>query len=193
MKTTAAALLLVTAFIPVSQDVEYVRAMDRAQAQRPATITAVAWIAPESEPGTPLVINGKVFGEDGKASVGGAIVFAYHTDRTGLYDKAGSPPHSWRLRGWARTNPDGTFEFRTIRPGAYPGNKIAAHVHFTVFSGNLRYHAGELQFENDPIVTADMRAASKRDGLFGAVRPVRQEHGTEYVDVALKLRAQDRF
>jgi len=187
--------LFVTLFVPAlsAQDTEFIRALERAQAQRPATLTSVARIAPESEPGTPLAIRGEVFAGDGKTPVAGATVFAYHTDREGLYDRAGSPAHSWRLRGWARTNADGSFEFRTIRPASYPGNRIPAHVHFTVFTSDARYHAGELRFEDDTLVPADERAASTREGMFGGVRPVRQEGGTQHVDFSIRLKPQDRF
>ena len=191
----ALALLLVTAFVPTltAQDTEFIRALMRAQEQRPSPLGASARIAAENEPGTPLVIRGKVYGEDGKTPVADATVFAYHTDRTGLYDKPGSPRHSWRIRGWARTGPDGGFEFRTIRPGPYPSSRIPAHVHFTVFTADARYHAGELRFEDDPFVTAEERAASRREGNFGSVRTARKEADGEAVDHALRLRRSERF
>ena len=121
----ALAAILAAVSVPAlaAQDTEYLRALERAQAPRPAALSSTARIAAESEPGTPLTIRGKLFAEDGKTAVADAIVFAYHTDRQGLYDKAGSPAHSWRIRGWAKTAADGAFEFRTIRPGRYPGDQ----------------------------------------------------------------------
>ncbi|HET7216516.1 MAG TPA: hypothetical protein VFJ02_00650 [Vicinamibacterales bacterium] len=191
----ALAAILVTLVAPAltGQDTEYVRALERAQATRPATVPSTARIAAENEPGTPLTIKGRLFAEDGKTAVRDAVIFAYHTDQTGLYDKAGSPTHSWRLRGWARTSADGSFEFHTIRPGRYPGNKIPAHVHFTVFSGSARFHAGELRFEDDDVVPARERDASRQEGMFGGVRPVRKEGSTEVVDFAIKLKPSERF
>jgi hypothetical protein len=56
-----AALLVTTwgAFSIVgAQDMEYVRALERTQKERPATLTSVARIAPENEPGTPLACTG---------------------------------------------------------------------------------------------------------------------------------------
>jgi protocatechuate 3,4-dioxygenase beta subunit len=184
---------LVTLASAVPQDSEYIRALERAQTFRPSTLSSTARIAAENEPGTPLIIRGRLYAEDGKSSIGDAIVFAYHTDRTGLYDKAGAPAHSWRIRGWAKTSADGSFEFRTIRPGRYPGNTIPAHVHFTVFAGQTRYHAGELRFEDDDLVPAREREASRQEGVFGSVRPVRTEGNTDIVDVAIRLRASERF
>jgi protocatechuate 3,4-dioxygenase beta subunit len=193
--THALSALLVTALVPAlaAQDSDYVRALARAQAQRPAALTSTARIAADGEPGTPLTINGTLFAEDGKTTIGDAIVFAYHTDRTGLYDKAGAPAHSWRIRGWAKTSSDGTFEFRTIRPGRYPGNTIPAHVHFTVFTGEARYHAGELRFEDDALVPARERETSRQEGIFGGVRPVRKEGNAEVVDFAIRLKPAERF
>jgi protocatechuate 3,4-dioxygenase, beta subunit len=188
-----AAALVSSVLVSFAQDLEFMRALENTQKQRPATLTSTARIAPESEPGTPLVIRGRVFAEDGRTPVPDVTVFAYHTDRTGLYNRVGSPPHSWRLRGWALTTADGAFEFRTIRPGSYPGTTNPQHVHFTVFTDKARYHAGELQFDDDKLVTADQRASSKREGQFGSVRPVRHEGGVDQVELALRLMPRDRF
>lgn len=165
--------LIVTVTPLVAQDQDFIRALERAQEHRPASLSANGRIAPESEPGTPLVIHGRAVGEDGKAPLPGAIVFAYHTDRDGLYDRKGSPPHAWRLKGWARTAADGTFEFRTIRPGSYPGTTNPPHVHFTLFTDGARYHAGELQFQGD------LR--------------VRREGAVEHVDFTIRQERRQRF
>jgi protocatechuate 3,4-dioxygenase beta subunit len=179
--------------LAASQDVEFLRALERAQAQRPATLTSIARIAPEGEPGTPLVIHGRLFGADGATPLAGAIVFAYHTDRDGLYHRRGAAPHSWRLRGWAKTDADGRFEFRTIRPGSYPSRNTPAHVHFTVYTARERFHAGELRFADDPLVTGAEREASRRAGDLGEVRPVRREAGAQHVDFRLRLERRNRF
>ena len=168
---TSAAL---TASAVLPQDTEFIRALERAQRARPVEPQPTARIAPPSEPGTPLVIHGRVLADRGETPLANAIVFAYHTDREGLYDRPGSPPHSWRLRGWARTGPDGRFEFHTIRPGEYPGaNAPPAHVHFTLFTPEGRYHAGELQFEGD--------------------RGIRREGNVEHVEVTLRRDPAQKF
>lgn len=182
-------------FAPVSapQDDEFLTALASAQRDRPQTLLAAARIAPASEPGTPLVIHGRVLGEDGRTPVAGAIVFAYHTDRDGTYDRPGAAAHSWRLRGWAQTETDGRFEFATIRPGAYPSRREAAHVHLTVYTAKARYHAGEILFADDALLTTADRERSKQGGDFGAVRDVRREGATEHVDVNLRLTPTRRF
>ena len=175
----------------LAQDVEFIRAMERAQQGRPATLLSRARIASADEPGTPLVIHGRVFAADGRTPLPGAVIFAYHTDREGHYNRPGTPPHSWRLRGWARADDAGAFEFATIRPGAYPSRNIPAHVHFTIFHGSERFHAGELQFDDDPVLTPAQRSRSRGQGIFGEVQAVRREGNIEHVEIALK--ASERF
>ena len=192
----AAALvtLLVTSATLTAQDTEFIRALEQAQQARPPSLSTSARIAPVSEPGPPLVIHGRAFAADRRTPLAGAIVFAYHTDREGHYDRPGARAHSWRLRGWAKTDADGRFEFTTIRPGAYPGTRIAQHVHFTLFTPTgERYHAGELNFADDPFVSDQERAESAREEEFGGVRAVRREGDVQHVDVRLRLDPRQRF
>jgi protocatechuate 3,4-dioxygenase beta subunit len=190
---TAAVTLLVTTTV-AAQDGEFTRAVERAQQSRPATLSSTSRIAPEGEPGSPLVIHGRAFAADRKTPLANAVVFAYHTDNEGLYDRPGTPSHSWRLRGWAKTDGVGRFEFHTIRPGAYPGGNVAEHVHFVLFTASgERYHAGELNFADDMRVSAAERARSEREGDFAAVRPVRREGQVQHVDFRLHLEPRQKF
>lgn len=177
-----------------AQDVEFVRAWERAQRLRPNPLTAVARIAAVGEPGTPLVIRGHVYRTDGRTPAPDIIVFAYHTDREGLYAPSSEPAHTWRLKGWARTGADGAFEFHTIRPGAYPGRSIAAHVHFSIEGPSLpRRFTPELNFEDDPIVTADDKRASAKQGIFGSVRPVKASGNGQVVEFNIRITDTGRF
>jgi protocatechuate 3,4-dioxygenase beta subunit len=176
-----------------AQDLEFIAALERAQRGRPATLTSKARIAPPSEPGTPLIVRGRAVAEDGKTPIGNAVIFAYHTDKDGLYDRPGAGAHSWRLKGWARTDADGRFEFTTIRPGAYPRRNTAEHIHLNIFLEDGRRYASGIEFDDDPLVTAQSRAESKERGAFGGVRPVRREGNTQVVDFNFRLDAQNRF
>jgi protocatechuate 3,4-dioxygenase beta subunit len=176
------------------QDLEYNRAVHAAQLARPVRLTASERIAPEDEPGTALAVHGRVLAADGRTPLAGAVVFAYHTDRTGIYRAPGEPAHTWRLKGWAMTDPDGRFEFRTIRPGPYPGGTDAAHIHLTLFTEDgTGYHAGGLLFDDDPLVSAAEREASRRAGKFGTVCAVRREGAAERVDISIRLDLRQRF
>lgn len=189
-----ALILLLAATSLSAQDIEFIRALEDAQRERPAAPAATARIAPPTEPGDAFVIRGQVFDTDGRTLVPGAVIFAYHTDRDGHYDKPGAGPHRWRLRGWATADASGRFEFRTIRPAPYPGRKIAAHVHFTLFMpSGARYHAGELQFADDPLVPASDLAAAAKLGAFGSVQPVGVENGVQHVSVRLKPEPRHKF
>lgn len=196
MKTLAVAAIALIACSGASsaQDQEYLRALERAQRSRPAQLTSVARIAPEGEPGTPLVINGRVFRADGRTPAEGLIVFAYHTDRTGVYDVRSNGAHSWRLKGWAITGADGRFEFRTIRPGAYPGRTEPQHVHLTIEGPNLPRQGGlGILFDDDPRVSSRERADSKAAGIFGSVRQVTRRDGVDHVAFNIRIASDGRF
>ena len=155
-----------------------------------ASLSSKARIAPAGEPGDPLVISGQVFDAAGLRPVPNIVVYAYHTDVKGLYTPsgAGRPP---RLRGWARTDAEGRYEFQTIRPAPYPGNGPPAHVHFELSgAGHARQEAEELQFEGDPKVTPEMAQRSRRAGRFGGVRPItRGADGVWRCTFDMRLRA----
>lgn len=171
-----------------AQDMEFIRAWERIQRQKPARLMSRARIAPADEPGTPLAIRGHLFRANGKTPAPGITVFAYHTDRNGLYDARSKGPHAWRLRGWARTDAEGRFDFDTIRPAPYPGRAIPAHVHMSIEGpGVPRRFTGDVLFADDEIVTAAEREASARDGIFGSVRSVQARNGVQEVDVYLRI------
>ena len=192
------ALVVVLAALAVpatsTQDREFVRAYERAQAAKPATLGSVSRIAPESEPGSPLVINGRVYQSDGRTPAAGITVFAYQTDRTGVYDVPSNGPHSWRLKGWAITDAEGRFQFRTIRPASYPNATVPQHVHLHLEGPNLpRRWTTELEFDDDPKMTARAREISRQAGMFGGVRPVTKRDGIDHVEINLRIENRGLF
>ncbi len=129
----------------------------------PANPSARIVIPSRDEPGEPLIISGIVYKEDGKTPATGITIYAYHTNAAGLYPKRtpndGRP--QWRhgyLRGWMKTGIDGKYEFRTIKPAAYPGRTEPAHVHLTMSSANYPEYSGTLWFADDPLITPELRA-----------------------------------
>jgi protocatechuate 3,4-dioxygenase beta subunit len=136
---------------------------------------------PANEPGTPFVIHGRVFRADGVTPAPDIIVFAYHTDAAGHYDVPSAAAHSWRLRGWVRTDANGHFEFTTIRPAPYPNRKSAAHVHFSNRGPGVPRQSWGLMFEGDPLLTRPKRDESARAGHSGMVRPVEKRDGVQHV------------
>ena len=185
--------IVATALLPdrraaaAAQDVEYLQALERAQRDRPAVLTATGRIASADEPGTPLVIHGRLFRADGTTPARDMIVFAYHTDATGLYDRPSAGAHSWRLRGWVKTDAEGAFEFTTIRPAPYPNRRVAAHVHLTIEGAGLARRSAGLLFDGDPLLTDAERKESAEAGRFGMVRPVEKRDGIEHVTLQIRL------
>jgi len=96
-------------------------------------LAAVLRIASASEPGERLVLTGHVLGADGRPRAG-AQIEVWHTDARGLYrrDNGNGPA---RLRGFVRTDADGSYTIDTIRPGLYPGTTHGAHMHFKIDGG----------------------------------------------------------
>lgn len=182
-----AMLLLPAALAGVDRD--FLRQFERLQRERPANLTSGGTVAPPTEPGIPMRLEGRLVTGSGRAAIRDAVVFAWQTDASGLYDRPGSAPHSWRLHGWARTDREGRFSFTTIRPAAYPSRTEPAHVHFTVERSNgSRYFVPSLMFDGDPLLTPSVLA--QRDAV---VASVERRGGAQYVSFTLQLEEDGRF
>lgn len=152
----------------------------------------LAWntvITSKDEPGRPLLVTGRVYGPDGKTPLEGVTLYVYHTDNRGLYPGDGINPAP-RLRGWMKTDREGRYEFRTIKPASYPDSSNPEHVHAKAAGpSHAERWIDNFWFEDDPLVTSDMRARFARpdsfspimrvtrdaDGLFRCVRDIRLE------------------
>ncbi|MFN0149533.1 MAG: hypothetical protein ACKVU1_02345 [bacterium] len=128
----------------------------------PATIATAARIAPATELGEPLRIEGTVVDGRGKPAAG-VIVYAYHTDARGLYPpleraRGAALVRHGRIRGWALTDASGRYRFDTIRPASYPESTIPQHVHMHIIEvGRCTYWIDDLLFADDPHLTAEER------------------------------------
>ena len=158
---------------------------------RPTVLSPQARIAPLGEPGEPLVLSGRVVDRAGRPAAG-IVVYAYHTDRHGLYRHApglrGAAARHGALRGWAMTDAAGRYRFETIRPGSYPGRDVPQHIHMHVIEpGRATYYIDDVMFADDPKLTAAQRRllASGR-GDDGIVMPSRTAGAWHAVrDIAL--------
>lgn len=109
-------------------------------------------VTPENEPGVPLVITGRVLQADGKTAAEGMVLWVYQTDRTGYYNEKDDASHP-RLKGWLKIGADGKYEFRTIRPGAYPHRTTPAHIHAHIYGpGYSERSIDDFWFKDDPRV-----------------------------------------
>jgi protocatechuate 3,4-dioxygenase, beta subunit len=118
-------------------------------------------IPPENEKGEPLIITGKVLQPDGKTPAEGMVLWVYQTDRTGYYNEKDDASHP-RLKGWMKIGADGKYEFRTIRPGAYPKRTTPAHIHAHLYGpGYSERSIEDYWFKDDPrIDEKELKSAS---------------------------------
>lgn len=139
---------------------------------RPARLASHTRIAPPGEPGAPMTLEGIVRTSRGRAA-SGVVVYAYHTDSEGIYPAAGN--RHGRLRGWAITDADGHYRFDSIRPAAYPGQRIAEHVHMHVIEPGVgTYYVDNVVFEDDALLTDADRRAPRRGGS-GITQPEKRD------------------
>ena len=132
-------------------------------------------IPPDGEPGELLVIRGTVYQTDGTTPAPDVIVYAYHTNAEGVYptrgDEEGWARRHGYLRGWTKTNAEGQYQFRTIKPGLYPSRKTPAHIHMTIKEPDHReYWIDEILFADDPHLTTEIRRDAQNRGGSGIIQ-----------------------
>jgi protocatechuate 3,4-dioxygenase, beta subunit len=185
-------LALLLPIVARADDPGFIRMWEAAQRARPSVLSSTSRMAPRNEPGQALVVHGQVLQSDGKPA-SRVVVFAYQTDASGVYARKGDPGAPWRLKGWALTDASGRFEFSTIRPAAYPGHSIPAHIHLTAITDCCGRQFTDLMFEDDPLATPEYRLRFERAGEHGVYLPVRQENGVQHVELTVKLRTRGDF
>lgn len=139
-------------------------------------------IAADDEPGTKIVVRGRVLKSDGKTPVPGVLLYAYQTSLKGIYEKTGTETGNGRrhgrLRAWVRTDSLGRYEFLTIRPGGYPSSTAPAHIHMTVtVPGREEYWINDVTFSDDPRLTDRDRRGNPDRGGPGVVTLGAEESG----------------
>jgi len=176
-------------------DPYWLKSWNNALKSRPDTLASIGRIAAADEPGIPLEIHGRVFLPDGGTPAGGIVVHAYHRDWDGLdFGPGDSTLDTWRLQGWARTDSDGRFEFRTVRPAPDHLGREGAHIHFTLESSDLgRQWVPTVYFSDDPLVSQRIRQASTRAGEFGWVLQAVERDGAQHLDLKIRLKEKGDF
>ncbi|WP_296698478.1 intradiol ring-cleavage dioxygenase [Algoriphagus sp.] len=129
----------------------------------------------ENEP--KLKITGRVFDMDGKTPASDVIIYIYHTNRNGIYQKKGDET-GWAkrhgfIRGWVKTDATGNYTFYTFLPGAYPSRFEPVHIHLTVKEpGKTAYYLDEYVFEDDPLLTDQIKENLDFRGGIGLTNPI---------------------
>lgn len=112
--------------------------------------------------GERIVVHGRVLDETGRG-VGGTLVEFWQANAGGRYRHKNDTyvaPIDPNFAGCGRTvtAADGSYVFRTIRPGPYPWRNYAntwrpAHIHFSIFgTGFAQRLITQMYFEGDPLI-----------------------------------------
>lgn len=139
------------------------------------------------EPGEPLVFSGTVKSPDGQA-IAGAVLDVWQADATvpGTYSNVHPGPPDFNLRGKLKTDEQGRFELRTIRPAPYhipdqgPTGRLLnalgrhswrpAHIHVKISAGGYQALTTQLYFQGDEFLDSDVASAVK-DELILPLQP----------------------
>ncbi|MBL7842228.1 MAG: intradiol ring-cleavage dioxygenase [Cyclobacteriaceae bacterium] len=147
----------------------------------PANLSWKTKIASEDEPGEPMIISGVIYKNDGKTPAPGVILYIYHTDDKGLYSPAPKQTQARRhghLRGWMKTDEQGRYEFKTIRPASYPNSRNAQHIHPIIKEPGLSYYwIDDYLFEDDPLLSDGDKAMQREHGGPGIIKLVKTPEG----------------
>ena len=129
-----------------------------------------AKIVADNEPGEPLIVSGTIYSPDGKQPLEGITLYVYQTDATGVYTTSGGDNRGTRIHGVMRTNAQGRYEFRTIKPGSYPNSRNPAHIHAYVSGpGYPEYWIDEYLFTDDPFIRDEDKQKASGQGTFSPI------------------------
>lgn len=111
--------------------------------------------SPPFEPGTKLIVTGRVWGFDSKKPLAAAVLDIWHSDIKGNY----STGKGFQNRARVITCEKGSYEFEAIHPVAYPVDNgswwRSPHVHFKVACPGYMTVVTELYFEGDKLHEQD--------------------------------------
>lgn len=137
-------------------------------------------IVSPTEPGEPLIVSGTIYAPDGRTPLEGINLYVYQTDATGVYSTTGGNNRGTRIHGLMRTNAEGRYEFRTIKPGSYPQSRNPAHIHAYVSGpGYPEYWIDEYHFVDDPFISDEQRKQDAARGNFASI--LKLERGADNV------------
>lgn len=137
--------------------------------------------------GQQILLTGTVYEIDGKTPAANVVLYYYQTNTNGIYatneaeernmpkNKLGQT-HGY-IRGWLKTDEQGSYSIYTIKPGSYPSRAESAHIHLTVKEKNMGepYYIDNFVFDNDPLLTTQTRKEMENRGGSGVIRFVEKD------------------
>ncbi|MGE5271201.1 MAG: intradiol ring-cleavage dioxygenase [Thiohalocapsa sp.] len=142
-------------------------------------------IAHRDHEGMPTLVTGRVLGLDGRP-VAGAILDVWQTQSNGLYDSQDASLDGLHMRGKFRSDGEGRYLIRTVRPVHYPipsdgpvGAMLKAtgrhpwrpaHIHFVVSADGYEPVTTHIFDETDPYLASDAVFAVKESLICDFVR-----------------------
>jgi catechol 1,2-dioxygenase len=133
----------------------------------------VAALDPEGEPGERIELAGRVYNEPDCEPVAGAVLDIWQANADGHYYnlETASAPADYLLRGRVRTDGEGRFRVRTVRPGPYrtgPRSWRPAHIHVKVSGPSLVPLTTQVYLPGDPHLERDPLAVPSLVGVLSA-------------------------
>ncbi|HET7897017.1 MAG TPA: hypothetical protein VFL47_05095 [Flavisolibacter sp.] len=130
--------------------------------------------------GTPIVLKGKIFKEDGTTPINGAFVEIWHCDENEVYDNTSD---EYCYRGGQRTKADGKYEFKSILPVPYKAVPTIesswrpAHIHLRVSVADQQDLITQIYFQGGKYVDTDKWASAPQ--AVNRILPLRKNHSGE--------------
>jgi catechol 1,2-dioxygenase len=114
-------------------------------------------VTPPLEPGTVMVISGRVWGHDTRKPLKNALLDIWQANATGRYDNDDpkNPPAKDVFKNRCRlvTDETGYYEYETVHPGPYkigPSAWRPSHIHYLVRAPGYKNLVTQLYFKGDP-------------------------------------------
>ena len=126
----------------------------------------------DEEPGERIELAGRVFNEPDCEPVADAVLDIWQANAEGFYYnlESAAAPGDYLLRGRVRTDGEGRFRVRTVRPGAYrtgPRSWRPSHVHVMVSGPSLLPLTTQVYLPGDPHLATDALVVPALIGVLG--------------------------
>lgn len=148
-----------------------------------------------NDKGPKIEISGIIYQRDGMTPAKDVVLYVYHTDRKGVYPTIGNESgwakrHGY-IRGWVKTDKNGYYQFKTLRPAAYPERNAEEHIHVTVKEPDKNeYYIDEYLFSDDPLLPkAPITKPRGGNGVMTLTAPQKDgmQHATRHIILGLNV------